>query len=476
MMLQFFEKELKQVKPNRIAFLTFTRAARLEALGRASLSELELPFVKTIHAICYRQLGVSQSQMVQTKHLKSFGKRLGVEISGYNPDTFSLDALTMPQVSKGDKLLQMNHLGRHRMVHLKTMMKDAPQDIDWHFAKWFTESYRAWKKAEGIYDYTDLLTEYLRIGGPLPIDVIFIDEGQDLSKLQWEVVHHLGRFAKRRYIAGDDDQAIFTWAGASAELFNNEPSDENKVLPQSFRVPKAVHQLAGKIINRVRDRYPKDFNSREEVGEYRPVGQLSYDLLGAPSTYILYRNHHRGKTLATLLEDLGWPFEGTFSVLGNDRVKAALRGWGRSREGQPIPATEARAIVEFAQTEALKPNAIRITNNTRGELPAAEFIQDPHGELSRLLSRLPKLDYLCHLERTVGLREMLQPSVTLMSIHQSKGREADTVILDLEMATKTYDGYLKDPDSEHRVFYVGVTRAKQRLFSLLPTEAMAYQL
>jgi superfamily I DNA/RNA helicase len=61
-----------------------------------------------------------------------------------------------------------------------------------------------------------------------------------------------------------------------------------------------------------------------------------------------------------------------------------------------------------------------------------------------------------------------------MSIHQSKGREAHTVVLDTDISKAVYDNMLWEPDEEHRVWYVGVTRAKERLYTLLPEGMYSY--
>ena len=60
-------------------------------------------------------------------------------------------------------------------------------------------------------------------------DVVFIDEAQDLSPLQWKLYDVLKTKAKDIYLAGDDDQAIFAWAGADVKRFIEEPAKE-KVL------------------------------------------------------------------------------------------------------------------------------------------------------------------------------------------------------------------------------------------------------
>ena len=49
-------------------------------------------------------------------------------------------------------------------------------------------------------------------------EVLFIDEAQDLSLLQWEMVRKMWS-PEKTYIAGDDDQAIFKWAGADVDHF-----------------------------------------------------------------------------------------------------------------------------------------------------------------------------------------------------------------------------------------------------------------
>ena len=54
------------------------------------------------------------------------------------------------------------------------------------------------------------------------------------------------------------------------------------------------------------------------------------------------------------------------------------------------------------------------------------------------------------------------PRLVLSTIHKAKGGEADNVALLLE-STKACCT-LSEPDAERRVFYVGATRAKQKLF------------
>lgn len=478
-MLDRFAAELQSVNPERIAFLTFTRAARLEALSRSTLPENQLPWVKTIHAICYKLLRVRQGDMMGIRDLKNFGKEIGVDIRGVIHDPWSLESVTNGQeATVADRLLQLNHLGRHRQLHLKDTLRYAATDLDFHYAKWFTEAYRSWKTSKNLYDYTDLLTVYLKSGKPLDVEVMFIDEGQDLSQLQWAVTHKLGANVKRRYLAGDDDQAIFTWAGASPELFNNEPADDIVVLPQSYRIPKKVHELSESIVKRIKTRQTKVFEPREHDGEVLQVGYLNHEHLGDTSTYVLFRNHFRGLELAKTLEALGWPYMGAYSPIDKSEIRDLLKGYGKVLENQPVLPSEAQALVAHLPSSYVRRGATEIVNNMTVATNSGTFINKAlqNVDFETLFGKYRWSNYLGRAIRGSGLRQVLNPTVTLMSIHQSKGREASTVILDLEMSRRTYESFLLEPDNEHRVFYVAVTRAIERLITLLPTEATYYQL
>ena len=68
------------------------------------------------------------------------------------------------------------------------------------------------------------------------------------------------------------------------------------------------------------------------------------------------------------------------------------------------------------------------------------------------------------------------PRVRIETIHGAKGAEAEHVLLLTDLTYRTYAGYMLDPDSEHRVFYVGVTRASETLNLVAPREVYGYAL
>lgn len=476
-LLDLLDRELAAgTELGRIAFLTFTRAARLEVLRRTAGQEFT--FCRTIHSTCYRQLGVDRNQIVSPKDLREFGTTLGVKVTGATRDPWADEfEYTWEPPTKADLLLQLNHLGRHRQVKLKEALVGAPADLDYRYAKWFTEAYRRWKDQEMKLDYTDLLVEYLRRGEPLPVDVVFVDEAQDLSPLQWQVVDRLAGRASRVYLAGDDDQAIFAWAGASAETFMERPASETLILDRSHRLPRRVLETARTVSARISRRIDKAFGPRDEDGEVLDAGYLSEDLLQDESTFVLFRNHHRGSALARHLEDMAWPYAGNASPLSDPDTQQALRGWFKLCHGQPVDRKEAQALVKMSSQRWTVPGASQVAKYKTAVSWGDLFLQAPvESRFGATLHRLRKIPYLERCAVSFGWAKMFKPSVTLLSIHQSKGQQADTVVLDREMSRASWEHWMRDPDDEHRVWYVGVTRARKRLVSLLAGDPMSYPL
>ena len=77
----------------------------------------------------------------------------------------------------------------------------------------------------------------------LDVDICIFDEAQDLSSLQFSMAIKLSKLASEVYIAGDDDQAIFSWAGADVKKFLNL-NGSKRVLPMSYRIPASCAQIS----------------------------------------------------------------------------------------------------------------------------------------------------------------------------------------------------------------------------------------
>lgn len=476
-LMQYLEKELEQgTLPSKISFLTFTRAARVEALQRTGKTEKDFPYLKTIHAICYRQLAIGKDQIVRPENLRVFGRQIGAKLTGNNLDPWieeferGIDAPT-----RDDLLIQANHCGRHRKIMLREALQGVSTEIDFKYATWFTKAYRSWKDHNGMLDYTDLLTKYIEYGKPLDIDVLFVDEAQDLSSLQWEAVFKLGANAQKWFIAGDDDQAIFHWAGADSDMFQDLVTDQVEVLGQSFRVSKAVHFAASKISSRISKRLTKDYAPTQSEGQVTNAGYLgSVDL--DEKTFILFRNHYRGAEISQVLKNESIPFIGRGSPLLNPDTRMTLLAWHQFLKKGYAESSVARCMIRHTSEEYLTGHAMSHAKEKPVVTVADVFTRAPEWhKWYTILQDLPGKDLLGSYIRKYGFLRVAKPKVELLSVHQSKGREAHTVIIDPEMSRATWLSMMSRPDDEHRVWYVAVTRAKERVFYLLPDGNFSYK-
>ena len=66
--------------------------------------------------------------------------------------------------------------------------------------------------------------------------------------------------------------------------------------------------------------------------------------------------------------------------------------------------------------------------------------------------------------------------IRLSTIHGMKGGESENVVVISDISYKTWKKLSVEPDDEHRVFYVAITRAKKNLFILQPETKYSYEL
>jgi superfamily I DNA/RNA helicase len=107
--------------------------------------------------------------------------------------------------------------------------------------------------------------------------VIFADEAQDLNPMQLKLIRQWGGHAEYFILAGDDDQTIYSFAGASPDaILDPQISDDHTILTQSQRVPRAVHKLGEGLIRTVSRRKEKAYSPRCEDGAIQRLGTGAY--------------------------------------------------------------------------------------------------------------------------------------------------------------------------------------------------------
>ena len=196
-LLNMVDKALESgIEPIDIAFLAFTKKAATEARERAA----ERFNLDPKHDLCN----------FRTLHSLVTGVSLnGSKVSNFDDD--------LPSVTKSsDPVLGVINLARLRKVPLRDQYNISRLEESWNLVNYVDKSLREYKERFGLYDFTDMLAVFAEQGERVcpNFKLTFLDEAQDLSPLQWDIAHMLDKKSDKMYCAGDDDQAIYRWAGA----------------------------------------------------------------------------------------------------------------------------------------------------------------------------------------------------------------------------------------------------------------------
>jgi len=433
--------------PDEIGFFSFTKAAAGEALKRLGLTRSDK--VSTLHSLCFRLVGASPPQMVDGYKLRKFGAKAGIPFAGVASDEYG------EQMEDGDKYLALYNLARSRLTSPRDEYY-AADDRPGDFAqfKYCIESYNSWKEAYGYLDFTDLLEQYVAQPRNHGARVLFIDEAQDLSPLQWRVIDRMLGFPQvdEVTIAGDDDQAIYEWAGADPHgmaSFASRYAGEARVLAQSYRVPREVHEVARGIVVRIRERVQKRYRPAPREGKVVQYGAFMPETIEhGDDVLILCRSHAIRKEVEGHLIAARKPYrnEGGRPGLFESQWADAIRALHKLARGEGVTARELEVMAKVG------------TRDTKEDLNRRDF--------RAIVSRGPERAFNIPLEHVEFFREAdlsLSPTIRLSTIHSAKGREARRVVLHCGITTRTHAAMDTNPDQEHRVWYVGVTRAIEQL-------------
>ena len=501
-----------QFGAENILVASFTRAAAKELISRDQVIADDQ--IGTLHAHCYRLLGKPELAEVKAKEFNEEYPHLSITPSG----NIKLDdGLTGPDGDEesnpggGDELLAQMSIYRARMV---------PKDLWLPGVLDFARAWQDFKEKTGYMDFQDLIEragdEYYP---PKHATIGVFDEVQDFTPSQLRLIR---RWAKQMHwimLAGDDDQCLYSFTGATPEAFLNPPvPDENKrILRQSYRVPAKVMRLANTIVRKLSLREPKEYRPREEEGKIYgsdATWKKPNELLPTIKGYL--REEKSVMVLATcsyilaptirMFREHGIPFSNIYKATRGDwnpirakqtgnagsfgRYCAFLEPAGPEFQGRRLwtPHQLAawvdvikaqgnfkrgakKAIKELVERKTVRAEDIlRFLTDTMEERAFnAAIALDHYWFLENLTSaKVASFEFPAKIYNAYGPEAPeVARQLTVGTIHSVKGAEADVVILfpDLSMrgaqqySTRNGEGF----DQILRQFYVGVTRARHTL-------------
>jgi len=481
-LLNMVDKALNEgVHPTKIAFLAFTKKAATEAKERAAKRfdldpEKDLFYFRTLHSLAFSLIDVNKDQIMQPEHYRELGKAIGFDLEatsdGDSDEGFG-------QVTKiNHPVLNLVNLARLCKTDLRKEYNRSNVSQDWITVKYIHDSYMNYKNAFKLYDFTDMLELFIKEGQHLcpSFELTFLDEAQDLSPLQWDIAHLLDGKSKKMYCAGDDDQAIYKWAGADVDHFIHLDGGV-ETLTQSYRIPKNVHNLANNIVSRITNRFPKKYEPKQELGSVQRVYSVDEIDMSKGSWLILSQAHFFLSNIIDQLKSAGVFFESRGRSSVPETIATAVMSWETLRKGKTITGDQARKMYAYLLAHyGVKRGFKKLPALLDDDQVTMDDLVNDHGLAvdptliwHEALKLIPETEraYLTALLRR-GEKITTKPRIKLSTIHGAKGGEADNVVVLTDLTYAAINHAETYPDDLHRVFYVAVTRTRENLFLVEP--------
>ena len=472
-----------KAKPNQILALTFTKKAAQEILSRVEPWKAQkdgVARVCTFHALCHELLATDTP--------------------------FVSDAQRLQIIKSLKRPKELNGLSGRELGLAISLAKNSPAVEDPTLAK-LVRAYNKALKEQDLRDFDDLLLETharLKADEQFRSDVqarqlyVLVDEFQDTNRLQYEILKLLlGN--DNIFVIGDPNQSIYGFRGASGTIFDEFKADFPKhqavTLTTNYRsVPEVVH-LSNALFNNDVDleahhRTSGLVRAVQVLNEYgeaawvlaeiqRAIG--GGDMLKAVSDddrtqhrrlsdfAVLYRSRPAAIVFQKLLAESGLPYQvvGDGSPYDQPQVQAIVALLRTALNREPITlegyGSAQRRLLEqqLSRADEALPSVL-----VEKLLPILGFEPSPElQQLAGVMVRFKKVaDAVAYFDDIAehGFYDPNADAITLLTIHASKGLEFPQVFL-----IGAEEGILPsargDNDEEKRLFYVAVTRARERL-------------
>ncbi|WP_256546306.1 UvrD-helicase domain-containing protein [Halobellus inordinatus] len=382
-------------------------------------------------------------------------------------------------------------------------------------------AWRSYKGEHGLVGFADMLERVKQRSLVPHVDYLVIDEFQDITTLQYDVYQEWKPHMERVLIAGDDDQVVYAWQGADPNLLLDAERDEDEVLPNSYRLPSQVLNVVNQEIRHIDKRQEKDLRPRKEGGVVEGIESPSMLDLARNVRYtieqgdddetvmVLFRARYQLFQFIDEFLPLGMPFSAlTDQRMWTDRLTQYVRGIERLEREEPLDGLQARRLADMLQDSAFGSNdrddlfdRIDELQEDAGVDDLTDLSVDPDvitefapfapdgasaGDMLRKVTSFQRNSVEAYFAGEY--RGMDPDRVRIGTIHSAKGREADHVFVATDLTEKVVEQMAAsveddevdaveeftastDPvpiltDNERRVFYVGMSRARERLVIL----------
>ncbi len=378
------------------------------------------------------------------------------------------------------------------------------------------------KTVELFTAHPEILTRYQNL-----FQYILVDEYQDTNEIQYQLVKKLAELHKNLCVIGDDWQSVYQFRGANfRNILNFEkdyPDAQVFKLEQNYRSTKKILEAGQKVIEKNLFRTDKKLwtgnpdgalitlarlsdEKEEAIFIINEIQDLSHLGLGPHNMVILYRTHAQSRALEEEFIKVGLPYQiiGGVSFYERSEVKdilAYLRLLANPQDrlsleriaGRPPRGIGPKTLAQNGTKLDLfldKIAQIRAVTKDKAPFEIIDLVIKKTGykdwlldgtiegearwenikELKSVATEFANLNEF--LEKTALYQSTdkldTEPKLKLMTFHTAKGLEFPVVfMIGMEEGLFPHSRSLLEPqeiEEERRLCYVGITRAKERLY------------
>lgn len=553
------------IAPGNILCLTFTNKAAQEMkhrisglVDRGAVND----FVCTIHSFCVKFLRREIYRIGYPKNFTVIDEEDAKSLAKQAMNEFGVDRkkLTAERFLTKVAMLKGYDIDAYIQRHLLPASPPDCPDAQVRYLRLQLKQY--------VLDYDDLIYFTIYILNHFPdarrywtdkLNYIMVDEAQDCSNDDWNLLRILSEKHGNLFVVGDPDQAIYEWRGASPRTFVDFKATTDIILDRNYRSTPDILNVANSIIAHNRNRIPKDLYTarlnqtpvtyrhyKSERQEAQAIAETIAQEIkngAAPNQFaVLFRSSFLSRNVEQAMLKLKIPYAvwGGVRFFERKEIKdvicylrlvasdsddtaftrivnlpprkfgaASLQSLTEISEKRGIPLyTALRNEIEGGNSKFDRPALrqfvalIDLARSLAREIPVSELtdrilVDSRLADLYRLDEKEERLENVNELVNAMKEFERVQRDdgdmtldgylqeialytnadsqidtdrVKLMTIHQSKGLEFDTVFI-----TGLTEGVFPDhrsirerrqdgEEEERRLMYVAVTRAREMLY------------
>ena len=354
---------------------------------------------------------------------------------------------------------------------------------------------------------------------------LLVDEFQDINPVQHRLIRLWHSAGQELFVIGDPDQSIYGFRGADARCFEEleaeysdlevvELKENYRSSPQILSGAEAVLGKTGSLHANCPDNAPVRVVQAEsplsegifiakEIGRMAGgVGMLEAHreawensgrkIRGFGDIAVLYRTNHQARLLEKCLRKEGIPYivAGREGFLQEESVQGSICFFRYLRDAEDL--TAAQECAKLLWKVPWNDMAAEVIRNTAEKFSEAYLKKKPQKFLEEWMTEMnlendqamrqfagmtvfyrTMDEFLSALELGVesdlkrcGDKKYTAEAVTLMTLHGSKGLEFPAVFIcgaENGLIPLENEQHPADKEEERRLFYVGMTRAKEEL-------------